>query len=159
MLTAPAPGSEGYRWPAEWERHAATWMAWPHNAETWPGCFDGAVAAFVEIVRALSGCEPVRVLVADAAMEDAARRRLAAAGVDTGSAVEFPHVPTDDTWLRDSGPVVLVREGVAGCERVAVDFRFDAWGGKYPPWERDAAVPREIARLAELPVRDAGFVL
>jgi agmatine deiminase len=156
---APPPGADGFRWPAEWERHAATWLAWPHNADTWPGRLDRAQAGFAAIVQALAGRERVCVLVGDDAMEEAAHRRLAAVGLAAGDAVDFHRVPTDDAWLRDSGPIVLVRDAGGRRERLAVDFRFDAWGGKYPPWDRDAAVPGAVARLAGLPVREAGFVL
>jgi agmatine deiminase len=158
-VTPGAPASRGYRWPAEWEPHRATWLAWPHNPETWPGRLDRAVDGLVATVRALHGREQVRILVADEAMEDAARRRLAAAGVDVDRGVDFPHVPTDDAWLRDTGPIFVVREAAGAQECAAIDFRFDAWGGKYPPWDRDDAVARHIARHSGAPCFEADFVL
>ena len=143
------PRGEGFRWPAEWEPHRATWLAWPHNAETWPGHLEGAVAGFVEMVRALHGGERVCITVLDPAMEEAARRRLARAGIEGN--LEFHHFPTNDAWIRDHGPFFVKREN----EVAVVDFRFDAWGGKYPPWDLDDRIPRAVAdvrRLRRFPV-------
>ena len=148
-MSEESPGRSGWRWPAEWEGHAATWLSWPHNLETWPGNLAAAEAAFVAMVRALLPRERVCINVRDAAMEEHVRALL---GTD---AVELFHFPTDDAWVRDHGPVFLVREGELG----AVDFRFDAWGGKYPPWDRDAAIPRRIAEALGIPRFAADFVL
>ncbi|MBW2315612.1 MAG: agmatine deiminase family protein [Deltaproteobacteria bacterium] len=147
------PASLGYRWPAEWEPHAATWLAWPHNLETWPGQLEEAEAAFVEIVRALHLHEVVRIAVGDAALEARARRTLTSAGVDAadGQGVFFHGIATDDAWVRDHGPTFVVRDRDGVRETAALDLGFDAWGGKYPPWDRDAAVPAAIA--AELGLR------
>lgn len=158
-MTALTPAAAGFRWPAEWEPHAATWLAWPHNAETWPGRLDRAVLGTVGIVRALQGREHVHLAVSGVAAEDAARGVLAAQGVDPDAGIDFPHIPTDDAWLRDTGPIFCVRDDPAGRERAAVCFRFDAWGGKYPPWDRDAAVSRRVAEHAGARRFEADFVL
>jgi len=142
------------RWPAEWEPHAAVWLCWPHNPDTWPGRLEEARAEFAGILRALAGRERVRLLVADAAVEESARRGLAAGGVDA-SGVDFVRAATDDSWLRDSGGIFVERDG----GRALVDFRFDAWGGKYPPWDRDDAVPRVMQAHLGLPRFEADFVL
>jgi agmatine deiminase len=159
MADAP-PAALGYRWPAEWERHAATWLAWPHNPETWPGRLERAEDAFVGILRALQERETVRLLVRDEALEDRARRRLASGGVDADHSIEFHRIPTDDAWLRDSGPIFVTREdGHGGAERAILDFGFDSWGRKYAPWDRDDAVPRAVAAALGLPRFQADFVL
>jgi len=155
----PKPPEQGHRWPAEWERHRATWLAWPHNPDTWPRRMEAAVDGFVAIVRALHDHEPVHILVADEAMEAVARRRLTAGGIAADADVHFPHIGTNDAWLRDSGPIFLVAEADSPRPLAAVDFRFDAWGGKYSPWHLDAAVPRRIASLCEAEYFEAGFVL
>ncbi|MEE2678556.1 MAG: agmatine deiminase family protein [Myxococcota bacterium] len=142
------------RWPAEWEPHVATWLAWPHNPDTWPGRLAAAQREFAGFVRELSFREPVKLLVGDAATREAAQRELRVAGAD-GSRLSFHAIETDDAWLRDTGPVFVSRAG----NRTWVDFQFDAWGGKYPPWERDAAVGRAIARETGLPGAQADFVL
>ena len=154
------PAALGYRWPAEWERHAATWLAWPHNSETWPRRLERAEDACVGLLRALQEHETVRLLVGDEAREDRARRRLAAGGVDADRAIEFHRIPTDDAWLRDSGPIFVTRDdGRGGSERAILDFRFDCWGRKYAPCDRDDAVPRAIAAVLGLPRFRADFVL
>ena len=147
-LRDETPVGLGFHWPAEWERHAATWLSWPHNRETWPGCLERAEADFVAIVRALHRNEPVHVASGDAALEARARRALAAGGVDpaSGQGVFFHSIPTDDAWVRDHGPVFVVRERDGVRETAILDLGFDAWGGKYPPWDRDAAVPAAVAR-------------
>ncbi len=149
-----SPAASGFRWPAEWETHRATWLAWPHNPETWPGMLERAEAAFAEIVLALCELEMIEILVGDERTEGRARERLAARGVPDRRVV-FRRISTDDSWLRDTGPVFLSR----GPELAGIDFQFDAWGGKYPPWERDGAVGRAVAEAAGARVFDAPFVL
>jgi agmatine deiminase len=120
---------------------------------------EAAIDGFVAIVRALHDHEPVHILVADEVMEAAARQRLTAGGIAADADVHFPHVGTNDAWLRDSGPIFLVAEAGSPRPLAAVDFRFDAWGGKYPPWDLDAAVPRQLASLCQAEYFEAGFVL
>ena len=153
-MAGRSPAGE-WRWPAEWEPQHATWLAWPHNPETWPGHMDAALRAFAHFVAVLARYEPVHLLVTDESMEDAARRGLAAAGLEAEARVSFHRVPTNDAWLRDTGPIFVKR----GDDLAMVEFRFDAWGGKYPPWNLDAAVPGELGRLLELPRFVADFVL
>lgn len=156
---AADPAAQGWRWPAEWEPHRATWLAWPHNPETWPGRLERVYAPYVEMVRVLHLHERVCINVCDESMEAQARRRLAAGGVDADRGVEFHHIPTDDTWARDHGPIFLVRERSGGHERAIVDFGFNSWGGKYGPWEQDDAVPARVAQELGLPCFDGGVVL
>lgn len=110
-------------------------------------------------MRALAGREPVRLLVRDAAMEAEARAALSGGGVAVDGDVAIHRVPTNDSWLRDSGPIFLVRGEGPRRERLLADFRFDSWGGKYPPCDLDDAVPRALAALLELPRAEADFVL
>ncbi|MGH0032721.1 MAG: agmatine deiminase family protein [Myxococcota bacterium] len=142
----------GVRWPAEWEPHAATWLAWPHNAETWPGHLAQAHREYVEIVRALQGRELVRLLVRDDAMEGSARRTLRERGVDPDAGLQFLHVPTNDAWVRDWGPIFVAHD----APRL---FDFDAWGGKYPPWDLDAAAGARALGALGRPSVSPGFVL
>jgi len=138
--TDATPAALGFRMPAEWEPHAATWLTWPHNEETWPGRLDEVEACYAAVVDALLPSERVVVLVADAGVEARCRRRLA------GRCPELLRVPNDDAWMRDHGPIFLVRELAPGRrERAACGFRFNAWGEKYPPWDRDAKVARRVA--------------
>jgi agmatine deiminase len=107
-------------------------------------------AAFTRMVEALVDGERVAINVTDEAMEGRVRRRLRSLGPRAESDVEYHHNPTDDAWVRDHGPVFVVRGEGARRERALIDFRFDAWGGKYPPWSRDDAVPARVARATGL---------
>ncbi len=152
------------RWPAEWEPHRATWLSWPKNRETWPEPLLPEVeTSFARMVEALSPGEAVCINVDDAREADRVRRALAAHGVRPDPAVRFYEIPTDDAWVRDHGPLfvedVAAREAGSPDPRVVLDFEFDAWGRKYPPWDRDADVARSVARILGLPVHVPGEVL
>lgn len=153
---ADVPARLGYTMPAEWEPHAATWLSWPHKEESWPGLFHYIPPVFAAIVRALAPFEEVRILVADADMESEVRRTLRAERVSTDH-VKFFHIPTNDAWVRDHGPIFLRHR----TERrlAIVDWEYNAWGGKYPPWDLDNAVPRQIADILDLPIASPGMVL
>lgn len=131
--------------PAEWEPHAATWLAWPHNASDWPGRFQPIPWVYAEIVRQLSRVETVYLLVGG----DAAERRAAgqlrrvAANLDR---VRFHTMPTNRVWLRDSGPIFLIASAAGrGRELVLTDWRFNAWA-KYDDWVLDDQIPEQVAR-------------
>jgi agmatine deiminase len=153
------PAAQGYRWPAEWEPHEATWLSWPKNPDTWPGRLDRAIDGFVGIVRALHGFERVNLLVDSPAMERVARARLRTGGLPPDANVAFVIAPTNDAWVRDYGPIFVVREEAGARGRAVIDFGYDAWGGKYPPWDRDDAIPAQIAGRLGLPCFGADFVL
>jgi agmatine deiminase len=159
-----SPPATRVRWPAEWEPHAATWLAWPHNPDTWPGCLPAAEQAFAGFVRELAWREPVRLLVVDGEMERRARAELATAGAAMDR-VQLHRVRTDDAWIRDYGPIFLLREGAGrggegvGAARVLADFVFDCWGRKYEPWVHDDAVPAALEKVVGLPRFRADFVL
>src|SRR3954452_14842799 len=105
----PTPAQLGYRMPAEWEPHAATWIAWPHNREDWPGKFAPVPWVYTEIVRHLSRVETVFIVVAGGKMQRRAEAHLDRAGV-TLERVRFFKAKTDRVWLRDSGPTFVVRD-------------------------------------------------
>jgi agmatine deiminase len=147
------------RWPAEWERHRATWLSWPHNIETWPGRLEAVEDAFCEIVRAISPGEAVEIHVLDRAMAERVRARLRGAGVEDADSVNFHLVATDDAWIRDHGGVFVIGGEGENAVVELIDFEFDAWGGKYPPWDRDAKVAAEMARIADTPRTAVDHVL
>jgi agmatine deiminase len=140
--------------PAEWEPHEATWMAWPHNRDDWPGRFAPIPWVYGEIVRKLSRVERVRILVRDAALERQARGILVKVGADL-DAVEFRVRPTNRVWTRDYCPLFVRNQKGAVA---ATGWRFNAWA-KYDDWQLDAAVPRSIARKLKLPLWEPGMVL
>jgi agmatine deiminase len=129
--------------PAEWERHAATWLGWPHNTTDWPGRFGPIPWVYGEIVRHLVSGETVRILVNSRARAAAARRILERIGVDLAS-VQFLRFPTNRGWTRDSGPIFVHSDEPAPA-RAIVRFHFNAWA-KYPDWKKDAKLPELAAR-------------
>ena len=139
----PVPAALGFRMPAEWEPHAATWIAWPHNISDWPGKFAPVPWVYGEIVRKLCRGERVHVLVSSVAHEHSARGILARIGAEE-AAVDFHRVPTNRTWMRDFGPV-FIRTEVPRKELAVAGFRFNAWA-KYPDWQKDCRVADAIAR-------------
>ena len=141
-----------YRLPAEWEPHAATWVAWPHRRATFLGNFDEVPVAFSKLVMLLARYEPVKVIGSEAVLRDASSQ------LQESSRVEFIEIPTNDSWLRDTGPVFLKSEDEQQV-LVVVIFGFNAWGGKYSPWDADAAVAVNIARCLGSRVLEAPIVL
>jgi agmatine deiminase len=132
--------------PAEWEPHEATWIAWPHRRDDWPGKFAPIPWVYVEIVRHLHHSERVRILVNDAATERRASRMLGKAGVHRGR-IDFFLLPTNRSWTRDYGPMfVQAADGQLGI----LDWRFNAWA-KYPDWEHDDAIARQVSEALRVP--------
>ena len=156
-MTQPVPMTES-RWPspdgrvmpAEWEPHAATWLAWPHHRPDWPGKFEPIPWVYAEIVRVLHAHERVEILCHDDAVLVDAEARLRAHGVDLAR-VRLHQVPTDRVWVRDSGPTA-VRSPDGEVRWVA--WRFNAWA-KYDNYARDEHVAHAVAALSALPVDDA----
>jgi agmatine deiminase len=143
MAEGASPSSLGFRMPAEWEPHHATWIGWPHNASDWPGKIAPIPWVYGEIVRKLAAVELVRILVDSAAVERQARRVLDRVGVDR-SRVEFFRFPTNRSWTRDFGPLFVRREAPKP-EVAIVRFRFNGWA-KYPDWKKDVQIPERAAR-------------
>jgi agmatine deiminase len=152
------PAALGFRMPAEWEPHAATWLAWPHKEESWPTNFAPIPGVWVEMVRALAPHEHVNILVNDAAAAAEVGELLQAAQVSR-RAVSFHVIATDDAWARDHGPTFVTRTVGARRELAAIDWIYNAWGGKYPPWDADDVVPQKIAALLNLQLFEPGIVL
>ena len=138
-LQSKTPYGLGFRMPAEWERHDATWLGWPHELTDWPGKFAPIPWAFAEIVRHLSKVERVYLLVQSRGSESRVRTLLKKAGANL-DAVDFFRVPTDRGWMRDSGPICVRKD--AG-EVAFNHFVFNGWA-KYPNHKGDAAVPARV---------------
>src|SRR5688572_13501930 len=153
MLT-PTPGSPaslGYRFPAEWEPHAATWLSWPHKLETWPGKFEPIPAVWAQFVRTLAEFEPVHILAGGEPV--LAQARDLVGGVPN---VTIHDIPTNDVWARDHGPMFLAGDGLPPA---LVDWEYNAWGGKYPPYDLDNLVPGHVARLTGRKMFKPGIIL
>ena len=159
MLTAESwrdsmtdtPAALGFRMPAEWEKQQAVWIAYPHNPETWPGIMQSVRKTFMEYYRVVA--------------EECGEKAFVLSG---GNPLQLPagaqafDYPTNDTWCRDYGPTFL-KNDISG-ELAIAHFKYNAWGGKFPPWDHDAAIPERIAetfhlRRFEIPVVCEGGAL
>ena len=170
-MTPELPAQLGYRWPAEWEPQASVWLSWPRNPKTWPGHFEPVPDEFAQFVRLLAEYEPVNILAGGREVLEQARSL-----VGDFKNVTLHDIPTNDAWCRDHGPTFLSRpptpsgpdadinlpspghsaqiqppatplaDGVSDLLSL-VDWEYNAWGGKYPPFDLDNQVPRRIAEL------------
>jgi agmatine deiminase len=129
--------------PAEWEKHEATWIGWPHNPTDWPGKLEPIQWVYGEIVRKISASEIVRILVNSSAHEKHVRGILKLVGV-AAARVQFFRMPTNRGWTRDFGPIFLRRDKPRR-ELAIARFRFNAWA-RYPDWQKDDAIPQQVAR-------------
>jgi agmatine deiminase len=149
-----APARDGYAMPAEWAPHRATWIAWPHHKEDWPGKFETIPWAYGEIVRVLSRNERVGILVQNPAARSAAKALLRKVGVDLKK-VDFHVIPTDRVWTRDSGAIFVTKPG---APKIATHWKFNGWA-KYPNHKKDDQVAPRIAKalkVREYPVMADG---
>ncbi len=157
MSPGQTPSRLGYRMPAEWEPHSATWLSWPHNRDSWPGKMDPVPAVWARLVAALIDGEDVHILVRDPAMRRDAEDILADHGVAL-ERVSLHEVATNDAWMRDHGPTFVV--SVDAQQPLAlIDWTYNSWGGKYPPWDDDDRVPSRLAEILDLPVFRPGIVM
>lgn len=135
IQTAATPFSLGFRMPAEWEHHEATWLGWPHEVTDWPGKFAVIPWAFAEIVRHLSRVERVFLLVENREAQSRVRPMLKKSAVNL-DAVDFFIAPTDRGWMRDSGPICVSNQS---GEVAFINFQFNGWA-KYPNHKKDATI-------------------
>ncbi|HWN10768.1 MAG TPA: agmatine deiminase family protein [Pyrinomonadaceae bacterium] len=159
------PAELGYHMPAEWRRHAATWLSWPKDPETWPERVPRVQEIFLEMMKALAPHEIVNLLVDDAETENAVRSRCEFNGAEN---IHFHQIPTIDSWIRDYGPNFLVFDKpqfVEANKRVSEDDKpkflgqslayndwiFNAWGNKYEELKKDDAIPRLLESILKVP--------
>jgi agmatine deiminase len=152
-----SPKEAGYYFPAEFEPHEATWLSWPHKEASWPGKIHTIYPNYSLFVKHLALSEKVRINVTDEAMKTFAVEQLQKAGVDMQQVEFFLH-PTNDAWCRDHGPAFLVNPH-AEQKKVIVDWNYNAWGNKYPPYELDDVIPSLIGKHFNTPVYHPGIVM
>lgn len=160
IVKGDLPQALGYRLPAEWEKHEATWLAWPHNPETWEDLKE-IEAIYAEIIACLTAGEKTVILVNDEREEESARKKLSKKGVRLPQ-VRFLRIKTWDAWIRDYGPNFIMRENSrsSGGGRLAINrWIFNAWGSKYDEHKEDDQASRQIAGSLGLPVFEPHFVL
>jgi agmatine deiminase len=177
----PTPAELGYRMPAEWQRHAATWLSWPKDPETWPDRVPQVEEIFLQMMAALAPNEMVNLLVDDAETEAAVRARSSFPGVQN---IRFHQIPTVDSWIRDYGPNFLLSDGQMSDKLQLVDdfpretpgteldklkfighliayndWIFNAWGNKYEELKQDDSIPARLESLLEMPRFEPGIVM
>jgi len=156
MTSSPkTPAALGFSMPAEWEKHEATWLAWPHHAPDWPDKLDTIRWVYGEMVRKIAPGEIVRMVVDSRKDEKIARAHLTRAGADIGR-MEFIVHPTDRSWTRDSGPIFVRRRSPKKAETAILHFHFNAWA-KYRNWRKDRRMPETAAKYLGKRLFDAQF--
>lgn len=154
------PAKLGYRMPPEWSKHSATQLHWPHNRSTWPGKTLAAVKrVYVQIIAALTQFEPVYLFVSNIELKRVAFATLK----EHTSDIDFDNlhwvvVPLNDVWARDCGPIFIQKKNHPN-EIAITDWEYNAWGGKYPPFEADNQLPGFISEKFNLPRFQPNMVL
>ena len=156
MMTK-TPKEEGYYFPAEFAKHDATWLSWPHKEASWPGKIDSIYPVYAEFIKLLAEGEKVNINVVDEGMKQKALKHLQQTTADLNNVEFFMH-PTNDAWCRDHGPAFLINPDGAQ-KKIIVDWGYNAWGGKYPPFDLDDNIPTLIARHYDIPVLYPGIVM
>jgi agmatine deiminase len=151
------PKDAGFYFPAEWKAHSATWLSWPHNTDTWPGRIKHIYSAYCEFVRVLSLSERVNINVGSVELAKSAFTRIAQYGAELDN-IFFYLNPTNDAWCRDHGPAFLVNKDPSKT-KILVDWDYNAWGEKYPPFDLDNEIPSRIAAQLDLEVSKPGIVM
>jgi agmatine deiminase len=154
MLT---PDALGYKFPAEFAEHEATWLSWPHKEASWPGKIDSIFPNYALFIKYLTQGEKVRINIANEAMKNFALMHLEKVGADLAQIEFFMH-PTNDAWCRDHGPAFLINPDAAN-KKVIVDWNYNAWGNKYPPFDLDDVIPTLIGKHFNIPVYHPGIVM
>lgn len=153
--TKKLPAQLGYRYPAEWEPHAATWLSWPQlDGISFPDSYHRVVPTLVAMVEALAESEQICINVSDAVQEAEVRGYLS---MRTRSQVRLVRIPTNEPWCRDHGPVFITRD--KSPQLAVLDWTYNAWGGKYPPFDLDDQVPVRVAETLGVPIYSPGLVM
>ena len=157
VIGKKTPKQLNYRFPAEWEKQKATWLSWAHKLESWPEKFEPVPYVYTNIVKTIARFQHVNINVKDDEMFDDVKSRLLRAGVPEERFTLYK-IPTNDAWCRDHGPAFVVNPNAQ--EKLAiVDWGYNAWGGKYPPFDLDDVVPTRIAEQYNVPVFYPGIVM
>jgi len=156
-MSTTTPKASGYYFPAEFHPHVATWLSWPHKEASWPGKIHTIYPYYSQFIKELIKGEQVCINVKDVSMKAFAVNCLEQEGVDM-SRVSFFFHPTNDAWCRDHGPAFLINPQ-AEQKKVIVDWNYNAWGNKYPPFDLDDVIPTLIGKELNLPVYHPGIIM
>lgn len=153
------PAEHGFSFPAEWQRHAATWISWPRpEGISFPDRYHESIEDVIGVIKTIARVEPVHLNVPNSNYERIVRDVLEVRRVPLRR-IRFHHIPTNENWTRDHGPAFVQRRHRGRVETAIVDWGFNAWGGKYPPYDADDAVPSRVAKALGLPVFAADIVM
>lgn len=150
------PKSLGFHFPAEFAKHDAMWLSWPHKEESWPGKIASIYPSYTEFIKMVALTEKVCINVVDEKMKNSAIKMLHLAGVNMDQVQFFMH-PTNDAWCRDHGPSFLINKNTNS--KAIIDWNINAWGGKYPPYDLDDVIPTKIAQALQLPFFNPGIIM
>lgn len=151
------PSKKGYYFPAEFAKHHATWLSWPHKEASWPGKIEAIYPIYSQFIKLVAEGEKVNINIVDESMKAKAMHQLQKAGADVANIQFFIH-PTNDAWCRDHGPAFLISPK-AEQKKIIVDWGYNAWGGKYPPFDLDDNIPTLIGDYYTIPVVYPGIVM
>lgn len=150
------PKELGFRFPAEWEKHEATWLTWPHNDDSFPGKVESIYPLYMQFVKEIAKGEKVRINVPDGFHIAKIKEFVIRFGVNESNVELFIH-PSNDVWCRDHGPSFLINKG-SERPKLIVNWEYNAWGGKYPSY-LDNEISRKIATYYNLPIIEPGIVM
>lgn len=156
MDFSQTPKQLGYYFPAEFAKHSATWLSWPHKEASWPGKIESIYPVYAQFIKLVAEGEKVNINVVDENMKKKALRHLQVTGADVRNIEFFIH-PTNDAWCRDHGPAFVINQ--AETKKMIVDWGYNAWGGKYPPFDLDDNIPTLIGKHYDIPVLYPGIVM
>jgi agmatine deiminase len=148
---------QGYYFPAEFSKHSATWLSWPYKEASWPGKIESIYPIYCQFIKLVAEGEKVNINVVDDAMKTKAIRHLQNVNADFKNIQFFIH-PTNDAWCRDHGPAFVINPN-AQKKKMIIDWGYNAWGGKYPPFDLDDVIPTLIAKHYNIPVHHPGIVM
>lgn len=152
------PKAQGFTFPAEWAPHEATWLSWPHKEASWPGKLQTIYTPYCQFIKAVATGEKVRINICDEEMRNFAISELRKVDADL-SQIEFYLNETNDAWCRDHGPAFLIRQSGSESQKAIVDWGYNAWGDKYPPYDLDDVIPTKIGHEFGLEVFNPGIVM
>lgn len=152
------PFERGFRLAAEFETHETTWLAWPHNPETWPGRLAEVEEIYQQMIEALAPGERISLLVNDDRMRCRVSKRLSRKGIPSGK-ITYLMISTADAWIRDYGPSFISKAKGNLSRKALVCWDFNAWGGKYPSHLRDRSIPDQLGAFLKISVYRPGWVL
>lgn len=155
LMINSTPKKLGFTFPAEWEKQKSIWFSWPHKKESWPGKFEPIPKVFAKIVSAISKTEHVNINVVDKKMKEDVKKILSKHTTTKNFSLHI--IPTNDAWCRDHGPAFIINKKKK--EKAIVDWGYNAWGGKYPPFDFDDEVPTKIAKKFKLKVFYPGIIM